>query len=119
VRVIFEGEGKEEYLELNKTVADEKRRGIESSLHISLLNSIAQKIELFKLNPEAGRAVEKKLIPRKYREAYNVTNLWIINLAQNWRMMYNLQTTEIHILCFVLDLTDHDKYNKIFGFKKR
>lgn len=119
VRVIFEGDGKEEYLKLNEIVGKEKIRGLESSENITLLKSIDQKVELLKLNPQAGRAVEKKLIPKKYIEKYNITNLWIINLANYWRMMYNLQSTEVHILCFILDLGDHDKYNKLFGFKKK
>ncbi len=118
VRVIFEGEGKEDYLKLLKTVENEQKEGTASGDNQALLKSIKQKIELLKTNPQAGRAVQKKLIPKKYVEQ-GITNLWIINLAKYWRMLYNIQTDEIEILCFILDFGDHDKYNKIFGFKKK
>lgn len=117
-RVIFEGEGKEEFLKLNQAVTEEKRKGIDSSENITLLKAINQKVELLKLNPEAGRHVKKKLIPAKYREK-GITNLWIINLPNYWRMLYNIQTDEIQIFCFILEFGDHNKYNKLFGFKKK
>jgi len=117
-RVIFEGDGKEDYLKLKETVEQEKKNGINSSENITLLNSINQKVELLKSNPQAGRAVQKKLIPKIYKEQ-ELSNLWIINLANYWRMLYNIQTDEIEIICFILEFGNHDKYNKLFGFKKK
>ena len=40
---------------------------------------------------------------------------------QVWRMLYTLTNgeTEIEIIAFVLDIMDHDKYNKKFGYKKK
>ena len=118
IKVIFEGEGKEDYLKLMGAVEEEKKNKINSSEYITLLNSINKKIELLKLNPQAGRAVQKKLIPKIYKEQ-DLTNLWIINLANYWRMLYNIQTDEIEIICFILEFGSHDKYNKTFGFKRK
>jgi len=118
VRVILEGEAKKSFLELKKQVAEENSNGIDSSKNITLLNSINQKIELLKTNPQLGRAVRKKLIPKKYSKQ-GITNLWIINLPDYWRMLYNLQSDELHIFCFILEFSDHDKYNSLFGFRKK
>ena len=76
VRVIFEGEGKEDYLKLLKTVEQEKKNGITSSEHITLLNSINQKVELLKSNPQAERAIQKKLIKKLYQEK-KIKNLYV------------------------------------------
>ena len=118
IRIIFEGSTKEGYLKLLKAVEQEKKKGITSSENIALLNSIKHKIEVLKNNPQAGRPVQKKLIPKKYAEQ-GITNLWIINLAKYWRMLYNIQTNEIELLCFILEFGDHNQYNKTFGFKKK
>jgi hypothetical protein len=118
IRVIFEGEAKEEYTKLLQTAEAEKKQSISSSDNQTLLNSIQQKIELLKVNPQAGRPVQKKLIPKKYF-SQGLTNLWVLNLAKYWRMLYNIQTNEIEILCFILEYGDHNKYNKSFGFKKK
>lgn len=118
IRVIFEEEAKEDYLKLKETIEQEKKNGITSSENITLLNSINQKTELLKSNPQAGRAVRKKLIPKIYTEQ-EITNLWIINLANYWRMLYNIQTDEIEIICFILEFGNHNKYNKLFRFKKK
>ena len=118
VKIIFEGEAKDEYLKLLKIVEDEGKKGIQKSINQTLLNSITKKIEILKMNPEAGRAVRKCLIPLKYQKT-GITNLWIINLSSFWRLIYNIQTNEIQIICFVLEYGDHDKYNDLFGFKKK
>lgn len=118
VRIIFEGEAKDEYLKLSKVVDIEIKKEIKKSTNQILFNSINQKIEVLKNNPEAGRAVKKSLIPNKYK-INGITNLWIINLSNFWRLIYNIQTNEIQIICFVLEYGDHNKYNKLFGFKKK
>lgn len=116
--VIFEGEAKEEYLKLKQAVDLELRKGITKSNNQILLNSINKKIELLKINPISGRAVQKSFIPAKYKNQ-GLTNLWIIDLSNFWRMIYNIQTSEIQIICFILEYGDHNKYNHLFGFKRK
>jgi len=76
VKVIFEGEAKVEYLKLKQIADIEIKKGIKSN-NQTLFNSINQKIELLKINPVAGRAVEKSLIPEKYKNQ-GLTNLWVL-----------------------------------------
>ena len=127
VSVKLLGEAKDEYLELQKAVRKEHEKGIASSFHQTLLKSIDSKIVLLKANYDYGTQIPRKLIPRKYQLEYEVTNLWKVDLAAYWRLVYTLkqpqsEQTEIEIITIwldVLDLVDHKKYDKIFGYKKK
>jgi len=89
-KVIITGEAKEEFDDLNKVVGEEISKGIRSSDHQTLLNSIKRKIELLKANPEYGIHIPKNRIPKEYVRDYDVNNLWKINLSGAWRMiLYN------------------------------
>ena len=88
---------------------------------VMLLNSINKKVDLIKANPHFGEPISKKLIPKEYIEKYGVTNLFWDELSNYWRMLYTLTDGEtvIEIIAFVLDIIDHKKYNKRFGYKKK
>lgn len=113
IRVILLDEAKEEFERLNKIAGWQKEKGMENSEEIRLLNSIKSKIELIKKNPFYGDNIPKRLIPK----SYNVQNLWRIELSHFWRMLYTIKGDQIEIICFVLDILNHKKYNKKFGYK--
>lgn len=125
VRIKLIGNAEKEFKRLQELVSEEREKGKKSSEHQSLLKSINDKIELLKLNYEAGIPIQKKLIPKEYKEKYGVTNLWKINLALYWRMMYTVRSSQIiteikiiEVLLDVLDIKNHDDYNKLFRYKK-
>ena len=72
-------------------------------------------MEFIKVNPFYGDNIPKKLIPQDY----NVPNLWRTELTHFWRMLYTIKGDQIEIICFILGILDHDKYNRKFGYKKR
>lgn len=127
VSVKLLGEAKEEYLQLQETVRREHEKGVTSSFHQTLLKSIDSKIALLKANYDYGTQIPRKLIPRKYLLEYEVTNLWKVDLAGYWRMVYTLNQPqraegEIEIITIwldVLDIIDHPAYDKIFGYRKK
>ena len=119
IRVVLSEDANKQYEELNKIVGDELQRNIENSVHQQLLKSIKQKIELLKINPQAGIHIQKSLIPKLYKDKYDVNNLWKIDLSAYWRMIYMLKTDEIEITNFILDFIDHETYDKVFGYKKK
>lgn len=118
VKVILEEEVNEVYKELNEIVGEEIKKGIEKSEHQTLLKSINRAIELLKDNPFVGLQIPKRLIPKKYVEKFDVTNLWKFNLANYWRMIYTVTSEGIKIISLVLDIIDHKTYDKLFGYKK-
>ena len=85
-----------------------------------ILNSVNKKIDLIKTNIHYGEPIAKKLIPDEYKKKYGVKNLFRVELPRFWRMLYTLTDggDKIEIIAFVLDVIDHDKYNKKFGYRK-
>ncbi len=112
VRVIFSPEAEEVYKHLNDTAKNSK-------IDSSILNAINKKVELIKANFHYGSPINKKLIPEEYKNKYEITNLFRVELPNFWRMLYTLSDGEsqIEIIAFVLDVLDHKEYNKKFGYK--
>ena len=114
VRVILSEDAEEVYKFLNKEAPHSK-------IEKSILNALKKKIELIKSNPHYGEPISKKLIPKKYVEEYALTNLFLIKLPNFWRMIYTLTSGEsvVEIIAFVIDIYDHNKYDKVFGYTKK
>ena len=118
-KVIITGIAKEEFDELNKVVGDEIKKGITKSDHQILFNSIKQKIDLLRDNPEYGIHIPKNKIPKDYIKEYDVNNLWKINLSGAWRMIYTIRGSEVEIISLILDILNHKEYNKKFGYRNK
>ena len=116
IQVELKGEALEEFERLEKTVSEEQKSGIKNSENQQLLKSIKQKVELIKINPQYGDPVSKNLIRKS---GLSVTNLRVIDLTGYWRMLYTIVGNRIEIICFILMIIDHNKYNKLFGYRKK
>jgi hypothetical protein len=118
-KVIITGDAKEEFEDLNRVVGDEISKGITKSDHQTLLNSLKQKIDLLRDNPEYGIHIPKDRIPKEYVKNYDVNNLWKVNLSGAWRIIYTIRGSEVEIISLILDLMNHKDYNKKFGYKNK
>ena len=107
LRVLLKDQAKESYLELKK------RNDKESE---SILNSIERIKVILKENPQYGQPISKKLIPKSYLKL-GIQNLYRVELSNYWRMLYTIEGNNVEILVFVLSITDHKGYNKLFGYK--
>jgi hypothetical protein len=114
VRVILSPEAEEVYKHLNEKASTSK-------LERSILNSVNKKVELIKANFHYGEPIAKEKIPQEYRQKYGINNLFWVELSGRWRMLYSLNQgeTEIEIVAFVLDISDHGKYDKTMGYKRK
>ncbi len=119
VRVVLSEEATEEYNELNRVVGEELKRGVNSSVNQSIFRSIERVKGWLKKNPFAGDQVKKSQIPTYYVQKYGITNLWRIELSNYWRLIYSIQSEEVEIIDFVLDIIDHKEYDKKFGYKRK
>ena len=119
IRVVFEQETEGAYKQLVEDVTDKRKKGISNSDNQRLLKSIDYGVERLTVNPLAGVQIQRKLIPAVYLHKYEIDNLWKIDLVNYWRMLYTIKGDKIEIMCFILDIVDHSKYDKIFGYKKR
>jgi hypothetical protein len=109
VRVLLKSQAKNSFLELKKRQDPEARK---------LLSSIKRIIEILKDNPQYGDPIKKDLIPKTYKKE-GITNLYRTELTNYWRMIYTLQGNKIEVFAFVLNIVDHQTYNKLFGYRKR
>jgi len=84
-----------------------------------LLNAFLNRIELMKKNIQYGQPIAKNLIPHEYKLKYGITNLFRVELPYFWRMLYTLMegNSGEETIIIVVDLFDHKKYNKKFGYK--
>ena len=117
IRVIFLVQAKDDFEALNKIVGEQMAQGKTNSEEMQLLKSIKNKIELLKINPDYGDNISKKLMPNEYVIKYGATNLYRIEIAHFWRMLYTIRGDQIEVICFILDIVDHNKYNKKFGYR--
>lgn len=76
---------------------------------------------MIKINPHYGDPIAKKLIPKEYAIKYDITNLFRVELSNFWRMLYTLtdDQTEVIVIAFILDIIDHDEYDKKFGYNRK
>ncbi len=118
VKVIITGNAIDAFNDLNKVVGKEIAKGITGSEHQTLFNSIKQKIDFLKQNPEYGRHIPKNRIPKEYVKNYDVNNLWKVNLSGAWRMIYTIRGSEVDIISLILDIMNHRDYEKKFKYKK-
>ena len=115
VRVILLDEAEAEYKKLNEVVGQQIKEDKQNTEEMQLLRSIKQKRDLIKANPFYGNNIPKKQIPK----SYNAQNLWRVELVGYWRMLYTIKGDQVEIICFVLDILDHRRYNKVFGYRKK
>ncbi len=113
------GDAETAFNDLNKIVGQQRSQGITSSGDITLLNAINRIFDILVSNPFYGENAKKDLIPKEYRQKYDADNLFIADLPDYWRMIYTLESDEIEIIAFILDIINHDEYNNKFGFRKR
>jgi hypothetical protein len=114
IRVKLSPEAEEVYKYLDKESSSSKTERM-------ILNAVRKKVELIKANPHYGSPISKNKIPTSYKKQYGVSNLFHVKLPSAWRMLYSLieGETEVEIIAFVLDISDHKKYDKKFGYKKQ
>jgi len=107
VRVILSPEAEQAYDWLCKNKSEKP-----------ILNSINKKVELIKKNIHYGYPIAKRLIPKEYKDKYDIKNLFRVELSRYWRMLYTLTNNdEVEIIAFILDIMSHKDYNKKFGYK--
>ncbi len=120
-RIKLSPEAEEVYNYLNNEVAEVKKAKKKRTPEVRIFEAFQKKKDLVKVNKHYGEPIAKSKIPKKFREKYGITNLFWVELPHFWRFLYSLTDgdSEIEIIAFVLDIVNHKKYNKLFGYKKK
>ena len=109
--VRFSKEFSEEYTKLKRRA--ESGRG-EARYLVRIIDKGIAKL---KRDREAGKRIPKRLIPRDYLVKYDVTNLWKLNLDRYWRMIYTIVGDEIRLVSIIIEVLNHKKYDRKFGYR--
>ena len=109
-RIRFSEDAEQVYSEL---LADTTKSGR------MLLRATERVTEVLKDDTHYGQTVAQRLIPKEYRKS-GVTNLFRLELPCFWRMLYTIRSDDSgERMVFVLDILNHNEYDKLFGYKKK
>jgi len=116
--VQFDKEAYKEYEELQESVV-EGRKARKKPTYDQLLSSINSAIKNIKANPHFGDLIPRRNISKSTINKYGTDKILRVELIGYWRLLYTLIGYEIKIIAFILEFMDHEKYNKIFGYRKK
>lgn len=106
------------YKKLQKYI-EEKKPPKKKPTYEQLLSSINFVLNNLKYNPSYGNLIPKKYLSKSIINRYGTNKIFKVNLIGYWRLLYTLIGDEVKVIAFILEFVDHDKYNKIFGYKKK
>lgn len=84
---------------------------------VKLVKLIEKGINKLKYDYKYGDHVSKEKIPKEYIEKYEVKNLWKLDLSSFWRLVYTVRGSDIEVISVLLEVLDHKKYDRKFGYK--
>ena len=118
VVVQFDKDAYREYRELQDFVAQGKKAK-KRPTYEQLLSSINTAISNIKANPYYGDLIPRKYISKGIVYKYGTDKIFRVELVGFWRLLYTLIGEEAKIIAFILEYMDHDKYNKVFGYRNK
>ena len=87
----------------------------------AIKNKVDEIIQSLKNDSIVGEHIKHEQIPNYYKHRHNVQVLYRVALPNHWRLIYTFQTfakgEKPKVL--LLELMDHDSYNKRFGYFKK
>ena len=95
------------------------KRANKKPTYEQLLSSINTAISNIKANPYYGDLIPQKYISKATVYKYGTNKVFRVELVGFWRLLYTLIGEEARIIAFILEYMDHDKYNKVFGYKRK
>lgn len=116
--VQFDKDAYHEYRELQDIVAKGKKPKRKPT-YSQLLSSINTALRNIKINPHYGDLIPRKFISKATINKYGTDKIFRVELIGFWRLLYTLIGDEVKIIAFILEFMDHNKYNKVFGYKKK
>lgn len=79
-------------------------------------NMVDDMSDLLMENCMAGNRIPKDRVPEYYRKKYGVNNLYRYRLARGYRGIYTILRSRDKIQVWILDLLNHDDYDRRFGY---
>ena len=118
VVVQFDPDAYKEFTELQEAVVQNKPCS-SNPTYSQLLSSINNSITNLKANPFYGDLIPRKYLSKGIIDRYGTDKIFRVELTGYWRLLYTVVGDEAKIIAFILEYMDHDKYNKLFGYRKK
>ena len=118
VEIKFDEGAYKEYQKLQEYVS-EGERAKKKPTYEQLLSSINNALRNIKADYRYGDLIPRKLISKATVGKYGTDKIFRVELVGYWRLLYTVIGNEAKIIAFILEFMDHDKYNKVFGYRKR
>ena len=118
IEIRFDAEAFQEYERLQKFVAQNKTTN-KKPTYSQLLSSINNAIRNIQADYRYGDLIPRKYVSKSTVDRYGTDKLFRVELTGYWRLLYTLIGDEVKIIAFILEFMDHNKYNKIFGYRKK
>ena len=114
----WDEKAKKEFQELKKLVeaGTPSRKKLTYSQLLSSINNALKNIEL---DYGYGDLIPRKYISKEAIRRYGTDKILRVELIGFWRLLYTIIGDKVKIVAFILEFMDNDKYNKVFGYKKR
>jgi aromatic ring-opening dioxygenase LigB subunit len=116
--VQWDSDAYKEFTELQQAVASGKHAK-KKPTYEQLLSSINNAVKNLKANPYFGDLVPRKYLNKKLIAEYGTDKIFRIELVGFWRMLYTVVGEETRIIAFILEYMDHERYNNVFGYRKK
>jgi aromatic ring-opening dioxygenase LigB subunit len=114
----FDENAYEEYTELQKAVSESAKKSSKPTYE-QLLTSINNALKNIKVDYKYGDLIPRKYLPKDIIQKYGTDKIFRVELIGFWRLLYTIIGDEAKIIAFILEYMDHNKYNKLFGYKKK
>lgn len=118
VEIKFDEEAYDEYKNLQEYVSEGKKSR-KKPTYEQLLSSINNALRNIRADYRYGDLIPRRLISKATVIKYGTDKLFRVELVGYWRLLYTIIGDEAKIVAFVLEYMNHDRYNKLFGYRKK
>lgn len=82
----------------------------------ALYQAVREVIDNLKSGNIVGVRLKQNRIPKYYLKKHDINAVFKVDLPGYWRMIYGLTTIHNEKKVLLMDLFDHETYNKRFGY---
>ncbi|MGI0069059.1 MAG: hypothetical protein ACREAN_02245 [Nitrosopumilaceae archaeon] len=81
-----------------------------------LFKTVRDVIENLKSDKIVGKHLKREQIPKYYLKKHDVNAVYKVDLPGYWRLIYGITAIHGEKMALLMELFDHEKYNKRFGY---
>ncbi len=84
-----------------------------------IYKDVDKAIKDLKKDKKVGTHLQRSKVPKYYIKKHDYDAYFKVNLPENWRLIYGIISIHREKRVLIMELFNHDNYNKRFGFKKK